>query len=127
MAQRLVRINCPKCKEPYKPQASELKAAGITPEQAAKGTFMKGRGCNHCRQTGFRGRQGIFELMRMTSVIRELTFAQAPTQEIRRKARSVGGLKNLLEDGILKATKGFTTLDEVLSTCHAEVLVGQDS
>ncbi len=126
MAQRLVRINCPKCKEPYKPQASELKAAGITPEQAAKATFMKGRGCNHCRQTGFRGRQGIFELMRMTSIIRELTFAQAPTQEIRRKARSVGGLKNLLEDGILKATKGMTTLDEVLSTCHAEVLVGQD-
>lgn len=127
MAQRLVRINCPKCKEPYQPQASELKAAGITTEQAAKATFMKGRGCNHCRQTGYRGRQGIFELMRMTSVIRELTFAQAPTQEIRRKARSVGGLKNLLEDGVLKAMRGSTTLEEVLSTCHAEVLVAQES
>jgi type IV pilus assembly protein PilB len=127
MAQRLVRINCPKCKEPYHPSAPELKAAGITPEQAAKATFMKGRGCNHCRQTGYRGRQGIFELMRMTSVIRELTFAQAPAQEIRRKARSVGGLRNLLEDGVLKATKGMTTLDEVLSTCHAEVLVSQES
>lgn len=126
MAQRLVRINCPKCKEPYQPQAGELKAAGITPDQAAKATFMKGRGCNHCRQTGYRGRQGIFELMRMTSVIRELTFAQAPTQEIRRKARSVGGLRNLLEDGVLKAMKGSTTLDEVLSTCHAEVLVAQE-
>jgi type IV pilus assembly protein PilB len=126
MAQRLVRINCPKCKEPYQPQASELKAAGITSEMAAKATFMKGRGCNHCRQTGYRGRQGIFELMRMTSVIRELTFAQAPTQEIRRKARAVGGLKNLLEDGVLKAMKGSTTLDEVLSSCHAEVLVAQE-
>ena len=49
---------------------------------------MKGRGCNHCRQTGYRGRIAIFELMRMSNVIREMTFAQAPTQEIRRKARS---------------------------------------
>ena len=53
----------------------------------AKATFMQGRGCNHCHQTGYRGRLGIFELMRMTSTIREMTFAQAPTQAIRRKAR----------------------------------------
>jgi len=121
MAQRLVRVNCAKCKEPYTPQANELRAAAINAETAAKANFMKGRGCNHCRQTGFRGRQGIFEMMRMTSIIRELTFAQAPAQEIRRKARGAG-MKNLLEDGILKALRGTTTLDEVLSTCHAEVL-----
>ena len=127
MAQRLVRINCPKCKEPYQPQASEIKAAGITEEQLAKATFSKGRGCNHCRQTGYRGRQGLFEMMRMTSIIRELTFAQAPTQEIRRKARGVGGMKTLLSDGILKACRGMTTLEEVLSTCHAEVLVTEDA
>jgi type IV pilus assembly protein PilB len=125
MAQRLVRVNCVKCKEPYTPSASELRAGGISPEQAAKATFMKGRGCNHCRQTGYRGRIAIFEMMRMSSIIRELTFAQAPTQEIRRKARS-GGMKTLLDDGILKALKGVTTLDEVLSTCHAEVLVAQE-
>jgi type IV pilus assembly protein PilB len=125
MAQRLVRVNCMKCKEPYTPLASELRAAGVTAEQASKAQFMKGRGCNHCRQTGYRGRLGIFELMRMTSVIRELTFAQAPTQEIRRKARS-GNMKTLLDDGILKALKGVTTLEEVLSTCHAEVLLTQE-
>lgn len=125
MAQRLVRINCPKCKEPYTPQASEMRAAGISQEQASKATFMKGRGCNHCRQTGYRGRQGLFEMMRMTSVIRELTFAQAPAQEIRRKARSNAGMRTLLDDGILKILKGSTTFDEVLSTCHAEVLVAQ--
>lgn len=90
-------------------------------ETISKANFMKGRGCNHCRQTGYRGRQGIFEMMRMTSVIREQTFAQAPTQEIRRKARAAG-MKSLLEDGLLKAVRGVTTLDEVLSTCHAEVL-----
>jgi type IV pilus assembly protein PilB len=121
MAQRLVRLNCLKCKEPYTPQPSELRAAGITSEMAAKANFMKGRGCNHCRQTGYRGRQAIFEMMRMTSVIRELTFAQAPAQEIRRKARS-SGMKTLLDDGVLKVLKGVTTLEEVLSTCHAEVL-----
>jgi type IV pilus assembly protein PilB len=123
MAQRLVRVNCPKCKEPYTPHASEIKGAGMSAEMVAKGNFMKGRGCNHCRQTGYRGRQGLFEMMRMTSIIRELTFAQAPAQEIRRKARTSGGMKSLLEDGLLKISKGTTTFDEVLSTCHAEVLV----
>jgi type IV pilus assembly protein PilB len=124
MAQRLVRVNCVKCKEPYAPPANELRMAGITQEQVGKASFMKGRGCNHCRQTGFRGRQGIFEMMRMSSMIRELTFAQAPTQEIRRKARG-NGMKNLLEDGVLKVLRGSTTLDEVLSTCHAEVMMAE--
>ena len=124
MAQRLVRVNCSKCKEPYTPESTELRAAGIPPDTAVKAAFMKGRGCNHCRQTGFRGRQGIFEMMRMSATIRELTFAQAPTQEIRRKARATG-MKNLLEDGITKALRGSTTLDEVLSTCHAEVLAAE--
>ncbi|QDU22046.1 GspE/PulE family protein [Urbifossiella limnaea] len=121
MGQRLVRVNCVKCKEPYMPPANELRAAGISQEQIAKATPMKGRGCNHCRQTGYRGRQGIFEMLKMSSIIRELTFAQAPTQEIRRKARA-GGMRTLLEDGCLKILKGTTTADEVLSTCHAEQL-----
>ncbi len=125
MAQRLVRVNCLKCKEPYQPQAGELKAAGITHEQASRATFMKGRGCNHCRQNGYRGRHGLFEMMKMSSTIRELTFAQAPAQEIRRKARSTG-MRSLLDDGLLKALKGSTTLEEVLSTCHAEVLVAKE-
>jgi type IV pilus assembly protein PilB len=126
MGQRLVRVNCPKCKEPYRPEAAEIRASGITQEQIEKANFMKGRGCNHCRQTGYRGRQGIFEMLRMTSVIRELTFAQAPTQEIRRKARAQAGMRSLLEDGLLKIVKGTTTFDEVLSTCHAEVLVTKE-
>src|SRR5205823_11877903 len=114
MGQRLVRVNCLKCKEPYTPPPGEVRASGLTPEMLAKANFMKGRGCNHCRQTGYRGRQGIFEMMRMTSVIRELTFAQAPTQEIRRKARSTQ-MKTLLEDGITKVLRGMTSMEEVLS------------
>ncbi len=120
MAQRLVRVNCPKCREPWQPPESEIRASALPPEVLAKANFMKGRGCNHCRQSGYRGRIGIFEMMRMNSQLRELTFAQAPTQEIRRKART-GGMRTLLEDGVLKAAKGSTTLDEVLSICHAEL------
>ena len=58
MAQRLARVNCPKCKEPYHPPAGRDAGAGITQEQRAKATFMKGAGCTHCRQTGYRGRLG---------------------------------------------------------------------
>ncbi|MFO0823521.1 MAG: GspE/PulE family protein [Gemmataceae bacterium] len=90
MAQRLTRVNCVKCKEPITPSPAELKGAGVTPEMAEKATFMKGRGCSHCRGTGFRGRIGLYEMMRMTAAIRELTFAQAPAQDIRRKAK-LGG------------------------------------
>jgi type IV pilus assembly protein PilB len=119
MGQRLVRVNCTKCKEPFQPDPDQIKLAGVTKEQLAKANFMKGRGCNHCRQTGYRGRQGIFELMKMNGPLRELTFAQAPAQEIRRKARA-GGMATLLYDGVLKACKGMTTLDEVLASCHAD-------
>ncbi len=66
MAQRLVRVICPKCKQPYTPRETELLAAGITPEQAAAANFMKGRGCNHCGNSGYRGRLGIFELLTMS-------------------------------------------------------------
>lgn len=120
MAQRLVRVNCVKCKKPYKPTEGETRSANISPEQLAKATFMRGTGCGHCNQSGYRGRLGIFEMMKMTSIIREMTFTQAPTQQIRKVARQ-NGMRNLLEDGIFKALKGTTTLEEVLSTCHAEI------
>jgi type IV pilus assembly protein PilB len=119
MAQRLVRVVCPKCKAPDQPSAAEIKAAGYTPEQLKTATFMRGRGCGHCNHTGYRGRKGIFELMRMTSVMREMTFKREPTQSIRRHAR-LQGMRTLLEDGLEKALKGITTLEEVLSSCHHE-------
>jgi len=122
MAQRLLRTICPKCKEPHKPSAVELRAAGITAEQAAKATFMHGRGCHHCHNTGYRGRLGIFELLRMNTHMREMAFNREPTQSIRQKARQLG-MRSLLEDGVYKSTKGITTLEEVLSTCHHESMV----
>ena len=80
---------------------------------------MRGTGCAYCNHTGYRGRKGIFEMLRMTSAMREMTFKREPTQNIRRQARLLG-MRTLLEDGIIKALKGITTLEEVLSTCHHE-------
>ena len=112
MAQRLVRVICPKCKESYKPDASELQHFDITPEQAQAATFARGRGCNHCQHTGYRGRKAVFELMTMNSTIREMTFKSEPTQAIRRQAR-LFGMKTLVDDAKEKALQGITTLAEV--------------
>ena len=112
LAQRLIRLNCPKCKQPYSPGDVQIEAAGITPEQLKTATFMKGRGCNQCQRKGYKGRQGIFELMVMNGRIRELAFQGAPTQEIR-KAAVAGGMSVMFKDGVRKALEGTTTLDEV--------------
>jgi type IV pilus assembly protein PilB len=119
MAQRLVRKVCPKCKVRYEPPAHLLKAVGLKPELAKKANFMKGKGCNYCNKTGFRGRMGIFELMKISSQIREMCFKNESTQEMRKVARKQG-MRTLFEDGMIKAIKGQTTLEEVLRITHAE-------
>jgi type IV pilus assembly protein PilB len=113
MAQRLVRTICTKCKKPYVPSELELREAGISLEQANKATFMKGRGCGSCNKSGFRGRMAIFELMMMTPKIREMTFKQASTVEIRKAARAEG-MSTLYADGIRKVLRGLTTIEEVM-------------
>jgi type IV pilus assembly protein PilB len=112
LAQRLVRVVCPKCKQPFKPSEAVLEDAGISPELAAQGTFMKGRGCGHCQKKGYRGRLGVYELMMVTSNIRQKIFENAPTQEIRKLAIS-NGMRTLYVDGIEKVLKGITTMEEV--------------
>src|SRR5262249_6956849 len=119
MAQRLLRLHWTQCNDPYKPPQSEIESAGLPKEQEAKATFLRGRGCNHCHQKGYRGRLGIFELLKMNSAIREMTFNREPTQQIRRVARK-NNMRTLLEDGVMKSVRGITTLEEVLSICHHE-------
>ncbi|MGL4550879.1 MAG: GspE/PulE family protein [Gemmataceae bacterium] len=119
MAQRLVRVVCAKCKAPDTPTPDEITASGMPPERVKAATFMRGTGCNHCNHTGYRGRKGIFEMLKMTSALREATFKREPAQSLRRHARLMG-MRTLLEDGLAKACSGLTTLDEVLSTCHHE-------
>jgi type IV pilus assembly protein PilB len=115
LAQRLVRIICTKCKQPYKPPQHLLEAAGITPQMAAGASFAKGKGCSHCQKNGYRGRQGIFELMLVTAKVREAIFENRSAQEIRKIAINQG-MKTLYVDGVQKVLAGVTTIEEVFRT-----------
>src|SRR5262249_38274482 len=119
MAQRLVRKVCPKCRQRVEPPNHLLVGLGLRPEIAKKANFMRGKGCSHCNKTGYRGRMGIYELMGMSSQIREMTFKGDSTQNIRKVARKQG-MRTLFEDGMIKALKGLTTLDEVLRITKQE-------
>jgi type IV pilus assembly protein PilB len=112
MAQRLIRVVCQKCKQPYTPSQAALEAARVPTDRVATANFVKGRGCGNCQGSGFRGRLAIFELMLMSSKIRELTFNEAPTIELRRTAVAEG-MKTLYKDGLDKVLRGVTTLEEV--------------
>lgn len=112
LAQRLVRVVCTKCKQPYMPTDAVLEAAGIRREIAEKAHFMKGKGCGNCQRSGYRGRIGIYELLLMKSKIRELAFQGASTQELRKVAMA-NGMKTLYQDGMIKAMKGITSIEEV--------------
>ena len=112
LGQRLVRVICSKCKQPFTPSDSALETAGITPEMAAGASFMRGKGCGNCQKSGYRGRVGIYELMLMTAKVREMSFQGASTQDIRKTAIAQG-MNTLYRDGINKVLKGVTTLDEV--------------
>ena len=112
LAQRLVRTICPKCRSRYTPTASEIKESGITDEQVAEATFMRGKGCNSCQKSGFRGRVGIYEMLIVDSKVREMIFANTPTQDIRTYCMSKG-MRTLYQDGLVKVCKGFTTFEEV--------------
>lgn len=113
MAQRLVRTICTHCKEEYTPKDWELEYVDIDPEEGKKKTWYKGRGCVHCRDTGYYGRTGIFEILQVSPEIRRLIFENASQDEIRDTAIEQG-METLRLHGISKAERGITTLAEVL-------------
>jgi type IV pilus assembly protein PilB len=120
MAQRLIRILCPKCKLPDKdPDPTWLKLCGINVADAKDRNICKPNGCEYCSMTGFRGRRGVFELMVMNNELRALAFERAPTNKIR-KAALAGGMKSLLADGRLKVLSGITTAEEVAKVAQIE-------
>ncbi|MBI3910648.1 MAG: Flp pilus assembly complex ATPase component TadA [Armatimonadetes bacterium] len=114
MAQRLARTICPQCKEAYELDADELRRFGWEPEGTGqkKVQLWRGRGCENCRNKGYRGRVGIFELMRINDEIAELIVRRAPVAEIREAARA-NGMRTLREDGLRKVLAGVTTPEEV--------------
>jgi type IV pilus assembly protein PilB len=123
MAQRLVRRLCPNCKIiDEHPDPHYLRLLNIGPEDLKKYPIYKGAGCNRCHGLGYKGRQGIFEVLEMNAQLRELAFARAPASELR-KAAKAGGMRTLLEDGRQKIFKGITTPEEISKHSQAEGLV----
>jgi type IV pilus assembly protein PilB len=112
-AQRLVRRICTTCKEETTYPEEYLKAARIPDDFAQKTTFYKGKGCDECNGSGYRGRQGVYEVMAMSSRLRKLIMDETGTDELRDAAIEEGML-TLRVDGLKKVEKGITTLDEIV-------------
>ena len=113
LAQRLGRRICGNCKEPYKPPAEALHRVGFDLEDLEDVVFYRGRGCEQCRHTGYRGRLGLFELMMMNEEIADLIVKRAPLSEVRNAALA-NGMKTLKSDGFQKVLEGITTVEEVM-------------
>jgi type IV pilus assembly protein PilB len=112
-AQRLVRTICVDCKAPYQPSLEELLMLGLTPDQVAGQNFYYGKGCNECKNTGYRGRVAIFEILDCNDRIRELILDGASSAKIRAAAMR-GGMISLRDAGIQKVFAGVTTIEEVV-------------
>ncbi len=117
LAQRLVRLICKDCKETYAPSEEILQDVGLSGAKNIK--FYRGKGCDNCMHTGYKGRVGIFELMLPSDEIRALTVAKSSTTDIRHAALK-DGMKTMQEDGIEKVKSGVTTLQEVLRVTQEE-------
>jgi type IV pilus assembly protein PilB len=120
MAQRLVRRICKHCKEEYDPDDNELELVGVTREDLAGRKFSRGRGCAHCRNTGYHGRSGIFELLEMRQNIRRLVFDNANQDEIRSQAIE-NGMSTLRDSAFRKIFRGETTTHELLRVTVQEM------
>jgi type IV pilus assembly protein PilB len=118
VAQRLVRRICNECKQAHKYSEEELNVLGIPPAEAQKLTFYKGAGCDTCGSTGYRGRQGLYEVMAMSSTLRRMVLRGASTEELRDEAVKEGML-TLRSDGMVKVKRGITTLEEVVKETAA--------
>ena len=113
LGQRLVRTCCKECKQPYEPDDETMERIEMTRDQIGGRPFYFGKGCKTCNGTGYKGRKGVFEYLRMSGPLRELVNNKAPTLIIREKARELG-MRTMREDGIRSILDGYTTVDEVL-------------
>jgi type IV pilus assembly protein PilB len=115
LAQRLVRRICSNCSESYEPTEIEMRALNLKPEQLEGASFRKGRGCDKCRGTGYKGRMGIFEMCILDDEIRRMINEKMSVSSIRQRARDLG-MRTLREDGLRKVLAGMTTPEEVITT-----------
>jgi len=118
LAQRLVRVICPECKEPYTPTEDEILALGLKPSDLINKKIYHGAGCKKCRDTGYKGRTGVFELLMNGHTIRDLITHRASSREIFQAAREQG-MRTMMEDGLNKIFQGITTPSEVIHAVYA--------
>ena len=119
MAQRLIRKICPNCKEPYTPSSYECEVLKLDAEKLRSATLYHGRGCNECGRSGYRGRQGIYEIFQLDEEVRRLIYEKSPANVIRARARELG-MRTLREDGVRKIMAGITTPEEVISITQGD-------
>src|SRR5208283_2489663 len=129
MAQRLVRTICPHCKTEQKVERDYLRRIGFPAEEIGAAKFWRGAGCEDCRQLGYQGRKGIYELLNVTEAIRPLVMNRAPATSIAQRAIE-NGMRTLRTDGWTKVRNGETTIEEVLRVTqieeHMDALGGDD-
>jgi type IV pilus assembly protein PilB len=118
VAQRLIRRLCPACREPVQPSARDLDLVAEHTDGQMPLTWYRGRGCNLCNGTGFRGRVGVYELLEFDDVIRELVVRRASHAELRNAAVE-RGMRTMQEQAFMLVTDGVTTVDEVLRSVYA--------
>lgn len=113
LAQRLVRTICLNCKEGYVPDDDTLERMALKRQDVGDRSFYYGRGCSKCNGTGYKGRKGVFEYLRVSDPIRDLINERRPTLFIRERARELG-MRTMREDAIRNVLDGYTTVDEIL-------------
>ncbi len=121
LAQRLVRLNCGKCREPFTPHEDEIEQLKITPEELKSAKFAHGKGCPECRGTGFKGRIGVFELILGTPEFRASLARNDPFPVMMEVAKKQG-FRTMLDDGKAKAMSGWTTPEEVLKAVYTQTI-----
>lgn len=119
LAQRLARCICPSCKEAYVPPMESIRKFGLAAYTDSEITFYKGRGCDNCKMSGYKGRTGIHELMIVSDRIRSLILQRASSAEIRQCAVEEG-MKTMPDDGLRKVLDGITTIEECLRVVFIE-------
>ena len=113
VAQRLVRTICSRCKEGYTPSEEQLMELSLTPDSVRGRQFFRGKGCDSCHGSGYKGRMGLFEILVMDDDMRDLVMEHASTNVLRRQARK-RGMTSLREAGLAAIYEGQTTIDEVV-------------
>jgi type II secretory ATPase GspE/PulE/Tfp pilus assembly ATPase PilB-like protein len=119
LAQRLARTICPNCKEAYEPEPEAVRRFGLSMYSDTVINFYKGRGCDNCKMTGYKGRTGIHEILTITDRVRALILRRSSTAEIKQAAIEEG-MRTMQDDALAKVLSGATSMEESLRVVYVE-------